>query len=136
MGFAQRPLPQKMSSVVCDASVLFKTLVSEEDSDRADTLLETFDVTIPDLAYAEIGNALWARVRKGDISVEKAQDLISRLTLSIFDVRPIQPLISRALAIATAMNHPVYDCVYLALAERLNVPLVTGDIRFIRAAKR
>jgi predicted nucleic acid-binding protein len=37
----------------------------------------------------------------------------------------------RALAIAIELRHPVYDCFYLALAERNTSPLVTADERLI-----
>ena len=31
---------------------------------------------------------------------------------------PLTPLAARATALAEALDHPVYDCFYLALAER------------------
>jgi predicted nucleic acid-binding protein len=34
-----------------------------------------------------------------------------------------------AMAIARDLDHPVYDCVYLALARRRHAPLVTLDRR-------
>ena len=42
----------------------------------------------------------------------------------------------RALAIAAASDHPIYDCIYLAVAEDRQLPLVTADGRFIRAVRR
>lgn len=35
-----------------------------------------------------------------------------------------------ALALAQELDHPVYDCLYLALVEREKRPLVTADRRF------
>jgi predicted nucleic acid-binding protein len=125
-----------MTSIVCDASVLFKTLVVEADSDRAEALVDRFGLIVPDILYGEIGNALWTRVRRGEISVVRAQSLVSLLGLSAFDVRPVQPFIPRALRIAATLDHPIYDCIYLALAESLNLPLVTADARFLRALRR
>jgi predicted nucleic acid-binding protein len=43
------------------------------------------------------------------------------------------PLLPTAFAIASAAGHSVYDCLYLALAEREDCPLVTADRRFYRA---
>jgi predicted nucleic acid-binding protein len=40
-------------------------------------------------------------------------------------------LMHRALDLAIRLAHPVYDCVYLALAEQRNIPLVTADARLI-----
>ena len=31
------------------------------------------------------------------------------------------------------LGHPVYDCVYLALAHRLGATVVTADAQFVRA---
>ena len=46
----------------------------------------------------------------------------------------IEPHVARALEIATQINHPVYDCFYLALALREGIMLVTDDRRFAAAA--
>jgi predicted nucleic acid-binding protein len=31
------------------------------------------------------------------------------------------------------LDHPVYDCLYLALAHRIGATLVTADARFVNA---
>ena len=41
-----------------------------------------------------------------------------------------------ALRLAQLLDHPVYDCVYLALALLREVPVVTADRRFVAAAAR
>ena len=39
-----------------------------------------------------------------------------------------------AVRLALALDHPVYDCVYLALAHRIGATVVTADRRFANAA--
>ena len=41
-----------------------------------------------------------------------------------------EALAADALRIAIGLNHPVYDCVYLALAYQVGGTLVTADTRF------
>jgi predicted nucleic acid-binding protein len=38
--------------------------------------------------------------------------------------------------VARRLGHPVYDCVYLALAEREHAPFVTADHRLLRRSLR
>lgn len=38
--------------------------------------------------------------------------------------------IDAALQLAIDLNHPIYDCLYLALAIRLDTHVVTADRRF------
>jgi predicted nucleic acid-binding protein len=45
-------------------------------------------------------------------------------------------LMSDAVDFAVKPGHPVYDCFYLALAQRLDVPLVTADRVFWRMVRR
>ena len=40
---------------------------------------------------------------------------------------------TRALGIALEIGKSVFDCLYLALAERLRTCLITADARFLRA---
>lgn len=44
-------------------------------------------------------------------------------------------LMPRAAGIAIELAHPVYDCVYLALAEALDDDLLTADIRLAAAVR-
>ena len=40
---------------------------------------------------------------------------------------------SDAVRLSLALDRPVYDCVYLALAHRVGATLVTADVRFANA---
>jgi predicted nucleic acid-binding protein len=48
----------------------------------------------------------------------------------------IDQLAARALELAVDLRHPIYDCLYLALAERERAPIVSADARLISAARR
>ena len=51
---------------------------------------------------------------------------------------PPRSQISVELCLPLALNlgHPIYDCFYLALAQRQDVPLVTADEAMIAAARK
>jgi predicted nucleic acid-binding protein len=44
-------------------------------------------------------------------------------------------LIERAIVMAIDLHHPVYDCLYLACAERAGARLATADRRLIAAVQ-
>jgi predicted nucleic acid-binding protein len=45
-------------------------------------------------------------------------------------------LSEKAMALSFELNHWVYDCIYLACALDLGLPLLTADRKFWNAAKR
>ena len=47
---------------------------------------------------------------------------------------PLSALLPRAAALALELDHPIYDCFYLALSEARTAPLVADDRRLL--AKR
>jgi predicted nucleic acid-binding protein len=49
---------------------------------------------------------------------------------------PDEELRLRALEIALNLKHPIYDCFYLALAEREGAALISADRKLIAAGKR
>lgn len=120
-------------ALVVDASVAFKWFVPEPASDRALALLDLDDALIaPDLILVEVVNAMWARLRGRENFpqiVSNAADALPRIFESL---TPNGPLIARGLAMTVELNHPLYDCIYLALAEREGVRLVTADENFRR----
>ena len=51
-------------------------------------------------------------------------------------IEPDRHLLAEALALACHLDHPVYDCLYLALARREAAVLVTADQRLQQLAAR
>ena len=47
-------------------------------------------------------------------------------------LHPYQPLLPRAVAISSAERCGVYDCLYIALAERESCELITADDKLIK----
>ena len=127
--------------VVVDASLAVKWLVEENDSDRADRILETWEsqdirVAAPSLMPFEVTNALHRRVVRGDLTVEMAAGLIDSLFLSRLELHETQHLHRGALELASRLGQgAAYDSHYLALAETLGCELWTADEKFFRAAR-
>ena len=123
-----------MRAAVVDASVAVKWVLPEPDSDRAIALRDKV-LHAPDLALAECGNALWVRVHRGVLSKAEAETCFAALSLAPVSWTPTEQLAAEAMALALDLDHPVYDCVYLALAIARDLPLVTADRRLIATAR-
>lgn len=117
--------------MIVDASVAFKWLVEEEDSGTARSWLAREALRAPRLILAEIGNALWKRQMRGDLSdADGAARQLARLP-DLITVEPDVRYAAPALLLAVELKHAIYDCVYLAMAITLDAPLLTADARFV-----
>ena len=123
-------------TIVVDASVAVKWVLRESDSDAADALLDHHDLMAPVLWLAEAANALWCRARIGEITADEADQRISELLNAPVASPAIERHLGPALRLATEIGHPVYDCLYLALALHHDTHVVTADRRFAAAAAR
>ena len=118
---------------VVDASITIKWVIPEVLSDAANRLRDGEDEFLAtDLLLVEVANALWRKTRADEISAREADTALDLVGHSGIDLHPTGPLLPRALEVARRLDHPVYDCVYLALAEREQTTLVTADQRLLR----
>ena len=121
-----------MRAVVVDASVATKWVVEEVHSDEAALLLAYDALHAPDHWQAEAVNVLWAKVFRGDLATADAEQRMTVLMRAPVIGTPIAGLMSRAFAISVARQVTIYDSLYLALAEKLSIPVVTADVRLMR----
>lgn len=124
-------------AVVIDASVALKWVVNEEGSDAAAALLDGRPLFAPSLILTEAANALWSLQRRQVIDPSGAADALDHLRAAPWFLSPSDAdLIGQAFRLAQLLDHPVYDCVYLALAVEKKVPVITADRRFLNVARK
>jgi predicted nucleic acid-binding protein len=116
-------------SVVIDASVALKWVLDEPGREAADALLEE-ELIAPALWLLEAANALWRRTHRGEISAEEAKERLTELFNAPVTTATIEDDLLAAADLANVLGHPVYDCLYLAMAIRENTYVVTADSRF------
>ena len=124
-------------TIIVDASVAVKWVIPEELSDQAESLRGRADrLLAPDLLLPEAANALWKKLLRREITTSEAAQAIDLLMQSGLDLRPSGPLLGRALTLAQRLRHPVYDCIYVALAQAEGATLVTADQRLLARIAR
>ena len=118
---------------VVDASVALKWFLAEEPNGvEALQLVQSREALIsPDLLIAEVCNAGWRLLRLGQIRRAQFDNIPTALPLYFAELAEPVALAPRAATIAAELDHPIYDCFYLALAEARRSPLVTADERFL-----
>lgn len=123
--------------MIVDPSVVVKWFSIEPLHDEARVLLTgSAPLLAPDILPVEVANALWMKVERGELDEPEAVRAIAAVTgRGEPQLRPTPPLVRKAFEIARRLDHPVYDCVYLVLAEELDLPLITADQRFVTAAR-
>ncbi len=125
-------------NLVIDASVAAKWLLSEpgtEDAERLYIACQEGRITpyAPEILPAEIASFLWKRFIRGFLEPERAVVLYARFSEIHPILAPILSLTKAALKLALDRRHPVYDCLYVALALEASCPLVTADEGLFRA---
>ena len=119
---------------VVDASVAVKWLVAEDDTEAAEELATSGDdLHAPRLMASEVANALWRKARVGEIERRAAGVLVANVPDMPVRWGADELVSADAVRLALALDHPVYDCVYLALAHRIGAVMLTADSRFANA---
>ncbi|RYG86114.1 MAG: PIN domain-containing protein [Alphaproteobacteria bacterium] len=117
---------------VVDASVAIKWAVDEVGRDAARQLvLEGHVLVAPDFLLLEVANIVWKKVRLRELDAVQALAVIAEIQLPISRFLPSAPLTLRALKLALELDHPAYDCLYLAAAETAGGAVVTADSRML-----
>jgi predicted nucleic acid-binding protein len=127
-----------VTAVVCDASVVLKWFVAEDEPevDAARTLLAAhtagvLHALVLDLMFYEIGNVL---ARSLGWTGEAVTAQLDDLEIVCPDAMPLAPAV-RADAARLSATHGLsfYDAAYWATARTLGVPLVTTDSELLAA---
>lgn len=125
-----------MKKFVVDANVAIKWVLPEIYSPAAKRLKNSnYQLLVPDFFFPEIGNVLWKKVQRSEITLVEAQEDLEALSGLPLQICPSFPLMSIALTIAVRVQQAVYDCVYLSLAVNNQCQMVTADERFYNALK-
>ena len=114
--------------LVIDASVAVKWFLPEIHAEAAARLLDgSDDLLVPDLIFPEIGNILWKRIRREELSPVQAKAVLEAFGALPLIVHASWPLVLPALEIAAQTQRTVYDSLYIALAAQENTVMVTAD---------
>lgn len=115
---------------IVDASVAIKWFADEAGADEAARTLAD-DLVAPSLILGEVANGLWKKWRLHEVSREQSLVAVANLPDMLTELYPLTALADRAVQLSFEYDHPVYDCFYLALAERLQIEIVTADVRMV-----
>lgn len=125
--------------IVVDANVSLKWFVPEAGMSEAMSVLRSGrKLVAPAIIKEEVISGLIRRVRREELSAGEAREGVAEWlqelrneTVHLIDD---EQLLVEAAEIGFEIKHPLFDCLYLALALRLNVPLVTADESFFDRA--
>jgi predicted nucleic acid-binding protein len=123
---------------VLDSNVALKWVLPEPDAAKAikirDELVQGIhELLAPDVFPIEVAHSLARAERRGIIKPMEGWAKLSDVLTTPPNLHPYLPLLARAYAIASQARIGVYDCLYVALAERERCELVTADDRLVRA---
>ena len=118
--------------MVIDTNVFVYALLRVEGRhEEAGNAIEAADrIVVPDSIWAELVSAVWQWVQSGHHSVTEGIDALQRGAAFVAEEVETRVLWERALQMAVLADHPPYDAIFAALAEREGTRVVTYDRRF------
>jgi len=121
---------------VIDSSALVKYFFRESGWEEVERIMLEGVVTL-DLAVKELANALRKKVSGNEMSFEIAARIIRDVVEGKpFPVEPQEPYLVEAFEMALRNDMTVYDALFVAMAKRKGLELVTCDEKQAKAARR
>lgn len=124
-----------MTILVIDASVAVKWVIQEPGTPEA-LALRKATLAAPDLLVPECANILWKKYRLGQLTTGEAKAAAQLLERADIELAPMRAHLHAATALAIELDHPAYDCLYIALALEKGCAFATADQRLLRKAQQ
>ena len=117
---------------VVDTNVFVYALVgaSEFREKSLSVLHSPEDIVIPGSFRAEFASALWQYIQRQELTLGQCVNIMRYVDEIIDREVDVGALWERALQMAVLADHPPYDAIFAALAEREGTRVVTYDRRF------
>jgi predicted nucleic acid-binding protein len=125
----------RASTMIIDANLAVYWFVETPLTKSASALLDRSDLVAPGVIEIEIVNSLAKYLRAGLIAAAELRKAMVEVRNAFSEFVADRQLLDAATEIALAHKHPVYDCLYLALALERREPLATADRRMAVLAK-
>jgi predicted nucleic acid-binding protein len=125
-----------VNTFVIDASIAVKWVVDEDGTPEALALRQRTKLIAPELLVAECANILWKKVQRDELLKQEALLAARLLRGAEIELLPLRSLFETATRMSFEINHPAYDCVYLALANNSKCQFVTADERFLQKLRQ
>ena len=124
---------------VVDASIAVKWIVAESGSVEALKLLSTDEqLFAPELLRVEVASAITRKFRNNQLNSDETKDALrlwhQALARNVVELSHDTGDLDEASELSIQLKHPLQDCLYLALARRLNARFVTADETLHRRA--
>ena len=125
---------------VLDASAALCWVLSRPNAGKvvrlhADYRAAVHELIAPSMFPGEVASALTKAERQKLISVGDASRLVGRIMRTLPVMHSYEPLLARAVDVSSRFRSGLYDCLYVALAEREGCELVTDDQKLIKNLK-
>jgi len=119
-----------MEKVVIDTSIAVKWFIKESGSDKAVKLLEDYKdkrikILAPEIICLELANALYFAARFEGKVLKEALRSFYCLNLSLAPLN--EPFLQKSSLFTQKFNIGIYDALFIALAEKEKIPLITAD---------
>jgi predicted nucleic acid-binding protein len=125
-----------VNTFVIDASIVVKWVINEEGTENALALRGRTKLIAPELLTAECANIFWKKVQRDELTMDEACFAARLVQVADIELLQTRALLEAATRIAIELNHPAYDCVYIALATEHDCRFVTADRRLLRKLER
>lgn len=126
---------------VIDSSVGLKWELPELDSPKALAIRNDFtnwihELIAPDVYAIEVAHAITRAERQSILTPSQGTLALGRMMGLLPTLFQSLPLLQRAYEISSKARIGVYDCLYVALAEREGCKLLTADQRLINSLRK
>jgi predicted nucleic acid-binding protein len=117
--------------IVVDASAVVEAMSGDE---QTRSLLVENNIAAPHLLDTEVIHVIRKHLQRRAISLRVANEAVS--FLHAFEIERVATVALNDAIWGMRANLTSYDATYVALAQHLDVPLLTGDRRMAKAARR
>jgi predicted nucleic acid-binding protein len=127
--------------IVLDASIAVKWFLAEPLSGAAASLFtQNRKLLAPSILRNEVTAAIAKAARLDRVTAEEAHAMISRW-VRMLDKHAVSLMdtgeqFDDAVRLCIELRHPFHDCFYLAIAQKLSLPLATTDKRLSEQAEK